>query len=112
MPDRVPEMLEVIGKACPDIEFVHGSMTEYFRELKGYEGDLEEFHGELRHVARVTGKWYHALIPHCLASRYPLKRIGTPADAAAVARFLLSDESGWMTGQVLGVDGGMSTLRA
>jgi NAD(P)-dependent dehydrogenase (short-subunit alcohol dehydrogenase family) len=46
-----------------------------------------------------------------LASRYPLKRIGTPADAAAVARFLLSDESGWMTGQVLGVDGGMSTLR-
>jgi NAD(P)-dependent dehydrogenase (short-subunit alcohol dehydrogenase family) len=46
-----------------------------------------------------------------LASRYPLKRIGTPADAAAVARFLLSEESGWMTGQVLGVDGGMSTLR-
>jgi alpha-mannosidase/mannosylglycerate hydrolase len=74
MPDRVPEMLGVMGKACPDIEFVHGSMTEYFRELKGYEGDLEEFHGELRHVARVTGKWYHALIPHCLASRYPLKR--------------------------------------
>lgn len=47
-----------------------------------------------------------------LASRYPLKRIGTPADAAAVVRFLLSEESSWMTGQVLGVDGGMSTLRA
>jgi NAD(P)-dependent dehydrogenase (short-subunit alcohol dehydrogenase family) len=47
-----------------------------------------------------------------LASRYPLKRIGTPADAAALARFLLSNESSWMTGQVVGVDGGMSTLRA
>lgn len=46
-----------------------------------------------------------------LAARYPLKRLGTPADAAALARFLLSAESGWMTGQVLGLDGGMSTLR-
>ena len=47
-----------------------------------------------------------------LALRYSLKRIGTPADAAALARFLLSNESSWMTGQVVGVDGGMSTLRA
>jgi len=45
------------------------------------------------------------------AARYPLKRIGEPADVAALARFLLSAESGWMTGQVFGVDGGMSTLR-
>ncbi len=47
-----------------------------------------------------------------MAARYPLKRFGTPADAAAVARFLLSPESSWITGQVLGLDGGMSTLRA
>jgi NAD(P)-dependent dehydrogenase (short-subunit alcohol dehydrogenase family) len=46
-----------------------------------------------------------------MAGRYPLKRIGMPADAAALACFLLSDESGWMTGQVLSVDGGLSTLR-
>jgi 3-oxoacyl-[acyl-carrier protein] reductase len=46
-----------------------------------------------------------------LAARYPLKRIGDPGDIAAVARFLLSAESGWITGQVFGVDGGMSTLR-
>jgi len=46
-----------------------------------------------------------------LAARYPLKRIGMPGDAAALAAFLLSDSSGWMTGQVLGLDGGMSTLR-
>ena len=46
-----------------------------------------------------------------LATRYPLKRIGEPADVATLARFLLSAESGWVTGQVFGVDGGMSTLR-
>ena len=46
-----------------------------------------------------------------LAARYPLERLGAPADAAALARFLLSEESGWITGQVIGVDGGLSTLR-
>lgn len=46
-----------------------------------------------------------------MAARYPLKRIGTAADAAALARFLLSSESGWITGQVLRPDGGLSTLR-
>lgn len=47
-----------------------------------------------------------------MASRYPLKRVGSTADAAALAMFLLSPDSGWITGQVLGLDGGMSTLRA
>lgn len=46
-----------------------------------------------------------------MAARYPLKRIGTAAEVAALARFLLSDESGWITGQVLAVDGGYSTVR-
>jgi len=47
-----------------------------------------------------------------MAARYPLKRIGTATEAAALASFLLSADSGWITGQVLGLDGGMSTLRA
>lgn len=46
-----------------------------------------------------------------MAARYPLKRIGVAADVAAMAKFLLSAESSWMTGQVLGIDGGLSTLR-
>ena len=45
-------------------------------------------------------------------ARYPLKRVGTPSDAAAAARFLLSADSGWITGQVIGLDGGLSTVRA
>lgn len=46
-----------------------------------------------------------------MAARYPLKRIGAAADLAAAARFLISDESRWITGQVIGVDGGMSSCR-
>jgi len=45
------------------------------------------------------------------ADRHPLKRIGSPGDMSLMAQFLLSQQSGWITGQVLHVDGGMSTLR-
>ncbi|MBC2840383.1 SDR family NAD(P)-dependent oxidoreductase [Robiginitalea sp. SC105] len=45
-----------------------------------------------------------------MAERHPLKRVGKPGDIARMAAFLLSDDSSWMTGQVLGVDGGLSTL--
>jgi NAD(P)-dependent dehydrogenase (short-subunit alcohol dehydrogenase family) len=44
------------------------------------------------------------------AERHPLKRVGTPEDMAQMAAFLLSDKSTWMTGQVLGVNGGMGSL--
>ncbi len=45
------------------------------------------------------------------ATRHPLKRIGLPEDIASMASFLLSNQSSWMTGQVLHVDGGMSGIR-
>jgi NAD(P)-dependent dehydrogenase (short-subunit alcohol dehydrogenase family) len=44
-------------------------------------------------------------------NRHPLKRIGQPEDLAAMAAFLLSTESGWITGQIIGVDGGLSKLK-
>lgn len=44
------------------------------------------------------------------AARHPLKRVGEPSDIANIVVFLLSDKSSWMTGQVVGVDGGTSTL--
>ena len=46
-----------------------------------------------------------------LAERYPLRRTGTVDDLAAMGHFLLSDKSTWITGQTLGIDGGMSTVR-
>ena len=45
------------------------------------------------------------------ADRHPLKRIGTPQEIARAAAHLLSDDGAWITGQVLPVDGGMSSLR-
>ncbi len=45
-----------------------------------------------------------------MALRYPLKRIGVPNDIARCAHFLLSDASDWMSGEVIGVDGGLSNL--
>ncbi len=48
---------------------------------------------------------------NAMAAKYPLARIGDPRDPAALANFLLSPAAGWITGQVIGVDGGMSTLR-
>ena len=45
------------------------------------------------------------------ALRHPLKRIGTAEDIANMASFLLSDQSSWVTGQTLHVDGGMSSIK-
>lgn len=45
------------------------------------------------------------------AAIHPLGRIGEPEAVAGAIAWLLSDEAGWITGQVLGVDGGLSTVR-
>ncbi len=46
------------------------------------------------------------------ALRHPLKRIGTAEDIANMAAFLLSEKASWITGQILHVDGGMSSLKS
>jgi meso-butanediol dehydrogenase / (S,S)-butanediol dehydrogenase / diacetyl reductase len=43
-----------------------------------------------------------------LAKWYPLRRIGQPEDVASAALFLASDESSWITGAILPVDGGLT----
>jgi len=45
------------------------------------------------------------------ARRHAMNRVGTPEDLGEAAVFLLTDRSGWITGQVLSVDGGMGTLK-
>lgn len=46
-----------------------------------------------------------------IAALHPLQRLGEAEDAAAAAAFLLSPDASWITGQVIGVDGGRSSLR-
>lgn len=43
-----------------------------------------------------------------VAGRYPLQRLGTPTDVSAAVAFLLSDDAGWITGQTLVIDGGVT----
>ncbi len=50
------------------------------------------------------------IVAEALAKAHPLKRVGEGKDSAALAKFLLSDESSWVTGQIIGVDGGRSSL--
>jgi len=50
------------------------------------------------------------LIAEGVAKAHPMKRVGEGRDAAAMAQFLLSEDSSWITGQIIGVDGGRSKL--
>jgi len=43
-----------------------------------------------------------------VSAPYPLKRLGVPDDIAGVVSFLLSEDAGWMTGQLVTVDGGVT----
>lgn len=46
-----------------------------------------------------------------IASMHALQRLGEPEDVAALAAFLVGPEAAYVTGQVIGVDGGRSSLR-
>ena len=51
-----------------------------------------------------------AQMADAIAKQHPIPRLGEPEDVAALADFLLSDAAGWITGQVMGVDGGRGAL--
>ena len=45
-----------------------------------------------------------------IAKAHPLKRLGEGKDSAALAKFLITEDSSWITGQIIAVDGGRSKL--
>jgi NAD(P)-dependent dehydrogenase (short-subunit alcohol dehydrogenase family) len=52
--------------------------------------------------------WSSEAMLDASVAMHPLGRIGEPADIASAAAFLLSDEASWLTGQIVGIDGGLS----
>jgi len=50
--------------------------------------------------------WIDAELRRRLLPRFPMGRLGKPDDAAALVAFLVSDEAGWITGQVIHAEGG------
>ena len=45
-----------------------------------------------------------------IAKMHPMKRLGEGSDSSSIAKFLLSEEISWVTGQIFGVDGGRSSV--
>jgi NAD(P)-dependent dehydrogenase (short-subunit alcohol dehydrogenase family) len=52
--------------------------------------------------------WSSEALLNASVAMHPLGRIGEPADIASAAAFLLSTDATWLTGQIIGVDGGLS----
>ena len=58
-------------------------------------------------AGRILG---NTKIAEGIAKQHPLRRVGEGKDSASLAKFLLSEESSWITGQIIGVDGGRSNI--
>ena len=55
--------------------------------------------------------WQNETMAQSIAGLHPIPRLGQATDIASLAAFLISEEASWITGQIIGVDGGRSTLR-
>ena len=74
-------------------------------------GDVNTIAPSLTRTPLAEGILSSEQVAVSIAEQHALQRLGTPEDIAALTVFLLSQEADWITGQIIGVDGGRSTLR-
>ncbi len=90
----------------------------------GVEGLVHSLAAELAPAVRVNaiapsltvtplaqGMTRNAALADGIAALHPIPRLGSADEMAALAQFLLSPDAGWISGQIIGVDGGRSALR-
>ncbi|SIQ44841.1 NAD(P)-dependent dehydrogenase, short-chain alcohol dehydrogenase family [Alkalispirochaeta americana] len=65
----------------------------------------------LTQTSLASGILSNQKLAESIASAHPLRRLGEAEDIAAATVFLLSEKASWITGQIIGVDGGRSTLQ-
>ena len=61
-------------------------------------------------IALFCGLTFNYYIKDGIARAHPLKTLGEGKDSASHAKFLILEESSWVTGQIIAVDGGRSKL--
>jgi glucose 1-dehydrogenase/3-oxoacyl-[acyl-carrier protein] reductase len=105
-----------------NISSVHGQLTmAHYAAYAASKGGMDALTGQLALDLAPLGITVNAIAPGCVRvekSTYdpesrgreiPVARVGSPEDVAAVAVFLASDRTDFLTGQVITVDGGTTT---
>ena len=103
----MPPVTGLYASILPLLAYAALALSPLMRGLLHLDYRLAERDLRLMPMAVVEGGAVLAM----LAALHPLQRLGQPQDAAALAAFLISQQAGWITGQVIGVDGGRSRLR-
>lgn len=88
---------------------IHGLVRQWAAEFGDAGVTVNAVAPGYIHTELTRNLWGDAEFNTWLASRVPQKRWGTPEDVAAAVVYLASRESGFMTGQVLAVDGGLTS---
>lgn len=100
-----------VSKAGLDMftEFLAGELGPMQIRVNSINPGLVETNLHLDSGVYQNTSDYKAMLQDALA-KYPLARLGKPHDVASLARFLLSDESLWITGAIIKIDGGVSVF--
>ena len=80
-------------------------LYENYEEIRNVYDDASKILGI--DIAKLTFESSEEELSETKNTQIPLKRMGTPEDVAKVVKFLASEDSSYITGQVIQVDGGM-----